>query len=151
MADTGRIERRVGYTTGTPSVSDNAPGVASGATTPEAYNQIVNDSSSFSVTLDSGNRNAIQWIAAKTHILIGTTGGEWRLSGHSNKPFTPTNYDLKPQTYHGSKDMQAMRVSDAIVFVNGPGRKLYKMEYNGVEENYAGFDLTVLAEHITAV
>jgi hypothetical protein len=44
-----------------------------------------------------------------------------------------------------------MRVSDAIVFVNGPGRKLYKLDYSGIDENYKAIDLTVLAEHITAV
>jgi hypothetical protein len=149
MAD--RIERREGFFGWVGGSPDSAPGVASGVLTPDAYNQMITDASSFSITLDSGTRNAIQWIAAKTHVLIGTTGGEWRMSGHSNKPFTPTNFDLKQQTFHGSKDLQSMRVSDAIVFVNGPGRKLYKLDYSGIDENYKAIDLTVLAEHITAV
>lgn len=135
---------------GPTTTTSDAPGVGGGAITPEAYNQITIDSSSFSLTIDSGNRNAIQWIAAKKHIVIGTTGGEWRLSGHSNKPFTPTNYDLKLQTNRGSKDMQAVLISDAIAFVNGVGRKLHKFDFDGIEEDYETPDLTVLAEHITA-
>ena len=126
----------------------NQPGV-SGTSTPGAYNQTITDASSFSITLDSGTRNAIQWIAAKRHIIIGTTGGEWRMSGHSNKPFTPTNFDLKQQTNRGSKDLQPVLLSDALAFVNSTGRKLYKVAYDGVDEDYKTPDLTVLAEHIT--
>lgn len=127
----------------------DAPGVGGGTTTPDAFNQIITDASSFSLILDSGNRNAIQWIAAKRHILIGTTGGEWRMSGHSSKPLTPSNYDLKQQTYRGSKNLQPIRISDALAFVNSTGRKLYKLDYNGVSEDYETPDLTVLAEHVT--
>ncbi len=131
-------------------ISTNQPGV-SGLTTPSAFNQIITDASSFSLTLDSGSRNAIQWLDAKKHVLIGTTGGEWRLSGHSNKPFTPSNYDLKRQTNTGSKDMQAIHLSDAVAFVNSTGRRLHKLKWDGVGEDYENPDLTILAEHITKV
>ncbi|HEG44012.1 MAG TPA: hypothetical protein ENH94_08190 [Phycisphaerales bacterium] len=127
----------------------SSPGVAGTATTPGAFNQLITDASSFSLTLDSGTRNAIQWIAAKKHILIGTTGGEWRMGGHSNKPFTPTNYDLKQQTNRGSKDLQAVLISDAMAFINETGRKLYKLRFDGISEDYETPDLTILAEHIS--
>lgn len=117
--------------------------------TPDAFNQLINDSSSFSVTLDSGKRNAIQWIAAKDRLLIGTTGSEWRMSGHSNKPMTPFNYDLKDQTVWGSKDMQPLILHEAVLFVDGVGKKLREMIWNGIEERYTAPDLLLLAEHIT--
>ena len=127
----------------------STPGVASTTATPSAFNQLITDSSSFSVTLDSGTRNAIQWIAAKKHILIGTTGGEWRMGGPSQRPLTPTNYELKQQTNRGSKDMQPVLISDAIAFVNVVGRKLHKLTFDGISEDYETPDLSVLAEHIT--
>ena len=130
-------------------LSDVLPGIGGGTSTPSAYNELITDASPFSLTLDSGTRNAIQWIAGKKHILIGTTGGEWRLSGQSKKPLTPTNYDLKPQTNRGSKDMQPILISDAIAFVNTVGRKLHKLTFDGVDEEYETPDLSVLAEHIT--
>jgi hypothetical protein len=45
--------------------------------------------------------------------------------------------------------MQPVRISDAIAFVNPTGRKLYKLDYNGVSEDYDTRDLSVLSEHIT--
>ena len=47
--------------------------------------------------------------------------------------------------------MQPVLLSDALAFVNGPGRRLYKIAYDGVKEDYDTPDLTVLAEHITRV
>jgi hypothetical protein len=110
---------------------------------------MINDASSFSVTIDSGTRNAIQWIAAKDRILIGTSGGEWRMSGHSNKPLTPTNYDIKPQTVWGSKDMQPLVLHEAVLFVDYVGKKLREMVWDGLDERYLSPDLLLLAEHLT--
>lgn len=132
---------------------DQQPGVGGtgggGTITPNAFNQIITDSSSFSFTIDSGSRNAIQWIAAKDRILIGTTGGEWRLSGHSNKPLTPSNKDIKIQTVWGSKDMQPLVLHEAVLFVDSVGKKLREMVWDGIRERYLSPDLLLLAEHIT--
>ncbi|MHA1962830.1 MAG: hypothetical protein ACW99U_21785, partial [Candidatus Thorarchaeota archaeon] len=133
---------------GSGSSSTSQPGV-SGSFTPDAFNQLIIDSSSFNVTIDSGTRNAIQWLAAKDRILIGTSGGEWRMSGHSNKPLTPPNYDLKPQTVWGSKDMQPLVLHEAVLFVDYVGKKLREMTWDGIDERYSSPDLLLLAEHLT--
>lgn len=142
-----RLNRRSG---GETISTTNVPGVESGVSTPDAYNQMQNDASSFSLTLDSGERSAIQWIAFDgRNILVGTTGGEWRAGGENGKPITPTKYLLKEVTNRGSKDLPPVRLSDAFAFVNGTGRKFYKVEYDGLQDDYKTIDLTVLAEHIT--
>ena len=139
------LGRMIGTDSGQPGTG------GAGSLTPDAFNQQIVDSSSFNVTLDSGSRNAIQWIAAKDRLLIGTSGGEWRFSGHSNKPFTPFNYDLKLQTVWGSKDMQPLVLHDAVLFVDFVGRKLREMSSVGdsFDVKYSSPDLLLLAEHIT--
>lgn len=140
-----RAERREGHT-----VNEDSPGVGSGTFTPDAFNQLITDSSAFSLTIDSGTRNAIQWIAAKDAILIGTTGGEWTLDGHTRtKPITPTSFSIRQHTNHGSADLQPVLLDDAFAFINYVGRKLYKLEYDGIDENYITPELSLLAEHIT--
>lgn len=133
-----------------------APGVGllgGGVYTPDAWNQLITDKSAFSITLDSGTRNAIQWITAKDRILIGTTGSEWRMSGHSNKPITPFSFDLEPQTVWGSKDMQPLVLHEAVLFVDYVGKKLRELVYTGTNVDASGRyiapDLLLLAEHIT--
>jgi hypothetical protein len=134
-----------------PIPSVEQPGVA-GTTSVGNYNQLVTDASAFSLTLDSGQRNAIQWIAAKDKILVGTSGGEWRISGQSDKALTPTCYDVKQQTIWGSKDMGPLVLHKAVLFVDVMAKKIRAMQPSGdsvYERRYVSPDLNVLAEHIT--
>lgn len=133
-------------TTSQPGVGNLAGG---GSLTPDAFNQLITEASSFSVTLNSGQRNAIQWIATKDRILIGTSGGEWRMEGHTSKPLTPANFDLKPQSVWGSKDMQPLVLHEAVLFVDFVGKKLREMIYDGNQERYTSPDVLKLAEHLT--
>ncbi|MHC4800177.1 MAG: M26 family metallopeptidase [Planctomycetota bacterium] len=127
------------------------PGV-SGTVAGDAYGQLVTDASAFSLTLDSQQRDAIQWIVATEDILAGTSASEWRISGRRGKVITAMNYDMGQQTIHGSKDMSPLLAGDAVCFVNYVGKKLHEMkvvtDLNWNNE-YIAPDLLVLAEHIT--
>src|SRR4030042_2389717 len=106
------------------------PGISSNTLTADAYEQYMTDSSSFSLTIDSGQRKAIQGIVAKDRILMGTTSGEWQMSGHgdrSDKPITPFSFNIKEQTKWGSKDMQPLVLHEAVLFVDYVGRKLRRL------------------------
>jgi len=126
------------------------PGVAQARLTPDSFNEYITDSSSFSLTLDSGTRNAIQWLAVKTHLLAGTSGGEWRIKGRGTDGITPFAYDVKPQTVWGSKDMQPLPLHENILFADRVGKKLRSLTYNGQTERYVSPDILALAEHMTA-
>jgi hypothetical protein len=118
----------------------------------DAYGQLVTDASPFSLTLDSQQRDAIQWIVATEDIVAGTAASEWRVSGRRGKAITAMNYDMGQQTIHGSKDMSPLLAGDAVCFVNYVGKKLHEMkvvtDLNWNNE-YIAPDLMVLAEHIT--
>lgn len=116
----------------------------------EHFYACTKDDSPFSITMSSDTRNAIQWISSLESILIGTSGGEWRLkSAAYDEPLTPTNFSLKQQTSYGSKAIQALPVNDAILFVDFVGRRVREASYSGNKDKYIATDLTALAEHIT--
>lgn len=106
------------------------------------------DDDSFSLTIASDRRNAIQWISALESLLLGTSGGEWRIgSTDFNQAITPSNFTFKEQTSYGSKAIQALPVGDVVLFVDTVGRKLREMVFNG--DKYIAPDLSALAEDIT--
>lgn len=116
----------------------------------EYFNEGTNDDDGFSITLASETRNAIQWVSGLEALIIGTTGGEWRLRSSSyDEPLTPTNFSCKRQTTYGCKDIQALTVNDIILFVDFVGRKVREISYNSEREKFIAPDLTALAEHIT--
>ena len=106
------------------------------------------DDDSFSLTIASDRRNAIQWITALESLLVGTSGGLWRIgSTDFNEPITPSNFTMKQQTSDGSKAIQALPVGDVVLYVDTVGRKVRETLFNG--DKYVTPDLTSLAEDIT--
>jgi hypothetical protein len=116
----------------------------------ENFTICIKDDASFSLTMSSDTRNAIQWISALEAIIVGTTGGEWRIRSTAyDEALTPTNFSFKQQTSHGSTDLQALPVHDSILFADRVARKVREATYNGDKDKYVAPDLTALAEHIT--
>jgi len=116
----------------------------------EYFSAGTNDDNSFALTISSETRNAIQWIGALEALVLGTSGGEWRIgTSADNEPLTPTNYTIKQQTNYGSKDLQALPVGDAILFTDFVGRRVREVAYSNNYYKYLANDLSALAEHIT--
>jgi hypothetical protein len=116
----------------------------------EDFEEGINDSDSFSLTMSSDNMNAIRWLSALDALLLGTIGGEWRIRATAiDEALTPTNFDERQQTSYGSKKLQPIPVGDAILFVDFVGRKIREMTFLDEKQKYVAPDLSALAEHIT--
>jgi len=108
------------------------------------------DSSMNHSLVGTGQQNRIRWILAKDILILGTIGGE-HLFGASkdDEALTPTNKRAKIQTTHGSEDIAALIVNQAILFVQRGGKKIREFLYNFESDSYKADDLTVFANHIT--
>jgi len=104
---------------------------------------------SYQFTLASRQLQEIRWLIALEDLLIGTGGGEWRMSaGGTSGAVTPTNVDLKMQSQWGSSYLRPVVIGNAILFVDGSKRVLRDLIFNLDVEGYAGNDLTLLANHL---
>ncbi|KKL62460.1 hypothetical protein LCGC14_2184960, partial [marine sediment metagenome] len=106
------------------------------------------DADSFAVDLTTTNK--VLWIEALESLIAGTGGDEWKVgSNNIDTPITPTNFTIRQQTDFGGKNIQAMKVNEAILFVDFVGRKLREMTYSDAKQKFVAPDLSSLAEHIT--
>lgn len=108
------------------------------------------DSDACIFTISSDEINPISYLASNRTMLIHTYGGELSMAGGQEKPITPTNVQIKPQTGYGSKIVRPLVVGKESIFVQRSGRKVRAMSYAFQIDGYQAPDLTVLAEHITA-
>jgi hypothetical protein len=116
----------------------------------ENHNRGTEDDAAIVFTLGGTELNAIQWMVSQTDLLIGTTGGEWRVSSRSTeKPLTPSTITARLQSSYGSEYIQAAVVDGVILFVQRKGRKIREMVYTYDQEKFVSADLTLLAEHVT--
>lgn len=109
---------------------------------------------SVAYTVDAAQQNQVRWLVGQETLLIGTSGGEWRLgSTDPSQSITPTN-PMRPriQTTYGSKELQAILLANAVLFVDQKGTKVRGAQYvfeQGESGGYDAPDYTFLAEHIT--
>ncbi len=107
------------------------------------------DDDAFSFEIASDEVNPIGHLVSTRTLVAHTYGGEFSLQGGVEKPITPTNVRIRPESSHGSKGVRPVKIGRESVFVQRAGRKVRSMGYRYDFDGYAAPDLAVLAEHIT--
>ena len=100
-------------------------------------------------TIAADKINPIQWMASLRYLVIGTSGGEWILTGGGQTAVTPTSIDVRLESNLGSESIQGIMVNNLLMYVQRGGRKLREMPYDFASDSYDARDLTLLSEHLT--
>lgn len=134
--------------------TDHDPQTIHGSRTGEPLDFTIgpNDDDAYSFTIDGNDSqvNLINHLASGRDLLALSYGGEYAMSGGTDKAITPTNVKVKLQSPHGSQQVRPVTISRETVFVQRGGRTLRSMGYSFQEDSYLAPDLTTLAEHVTA-
>lgn len=100
--------------------------------------------------LDVPTANTIRWVASLDALMVGTSGDEWRIRATTlDAALTPDDWEIKQQTARGCRNIQAIKVNEAILFVDFVGRKIREMTFSEDRQKFVSPDLTALAEDIT--
>lgn len=105
------------------------------------------DDDPYEFTLASGSIDAINWMASFGELLIGTGSAEYQMTG-GNDPITPSNVQVKAQSYWGSAQLPPLIIGNSILHVQKQGSHVRDLFYSLEKDGYAGNDLTVLAPHL---
>lgn len=114
------------------------------------YRVSAEDDGGLSFRVVSDAANGIQWMVSQESLIIGTTGSEYTIGTRENQSaLTPSGIAARRSTTYGSDLVQAVVVSDAVLFVSRPGRRIFEFVYTFEEDGYTSNDLTLLSEQIT--
>jgi hypothetical protein len=86
-------------------------------------------------------------MASFGELLIGTGSAEYQMTG-GNDPITPSNVQVKAQSYWGSAQLPPLIIGNSILHVQKQGSHVRDLFYSLEKDGYAGNDLTVLAPHL---
>lgn len=108
-----------------------------------------NSSDAMTVTL-SGQKNTIQWLVSDTNFLVaGTYGGVAFVgSGSTTEALTPGNIQARNGEDYGSSNIQALKFSNGIKYIQAKGERLYQTEYDDISLKYKNFNLSSLHDEI---
>lgn len=108
----------------------------------------VQDDDGLDFTIASDQVNAIGWMSPGRQLLLGTSGGEWSVT--SDGPVViPSDIDVKRESTNGSADIQPIRISSIVLFIQRAKRKLRELVFSFETDGFRAPDLTILADHIT--
>jgi hypothetical protein len=110
-----------------------------------------NDDDALNYTINTQDLNTITWLSSGKVLAIGTTNGEFTISGNQiSDAITPTNVKITPQTTYGSTAYaRPVRIAGSTLFIQKAGRKVREYTYNFETDAYVAPNLTLLSEHIT--
>jgi hypothetical protein len=107
------------------------------------------DGDAWSYTLYSDEYNKIISMVPGSVLHIFTAGSEWRLGGtDENSAPTPTDVEAKQETFHGSENIQAIKVGSSVAFIQDGGEKLRRVIYNFKDNAWNAPDISKYSEHL---
>lgn len=107
------------------------------------------DSDAYAYSMDDDQVSRIMHIASNKVLFALTDSTEFTVKGGVEKPVTPTNVRVDPETAYGSNNVRPVRIGKDIIFVEADGKKVRSIGYDASEEDFDADDITVLSEHIT--
>jgi len=110
----------------------------------------VNDDDAYMLTLAGLQLNMIQWMVSVTALIIGTSGGEWAVSGNTQGAIiTGTTVDAKQQSSFGSEHIAATEQQGQVLFIQRKALRFRQIQYQIDSNQYKATDLTAYASHLT--
>lgn len=117
---------------------------------PLDFERWTNDDDSFAFTIDSDESTAIRYINAAQELAVFTESAEYSMRGGVEKPITPTNVRVKPESNHGCAAVRPVQINRETLFVQRAGRKVRAFGYRYDFDGFSAPDISAIAEHITA-
>lgn len=136
-----------------PARTNNKPQTIFGSVTGSFENMNVRsplrEDDAYEFTINSQKMNEIRWLVPLDVLIIGTSGGEWRMtSGKNSNGITPTSVDVKPQSQWGVSHIQPIVAGSTILFVDASRRAVRDLMYSLEVDKYTGNNLALLAPHL---
>lgn len=103
-------------------------------------------------TIGEGMVDVIQWLLPGPLFLMGAEGSEIVCRSDAlDSPLTPTNFNLKIVTTHGSAPVPAVQIDQETLFVARSGSKVYNVAsdiYATVYSLYNATDISIIAPEV---
>lgn len=106
------------------------------------------DDDAISYTIASDEVNPIQYLNSGKDFLAFTFGPVFAIKGGVEKPITPTNISIKPQTKSGTAQVRPESVGTAVLFAQRGGKKLLSLTYQVMKDRYVDSNIGAFSEHI---
>jgi hypothetical protein len=111
------------------------------------YKGAIDNDTSVSFTLAANNSQAINWLASKGALIIGTSNAVFSAKGSSGS-ITASNVSVKKEADIPTAFTQVAETYNEIIFVESLGQRVYSVFYSFQLDGYDVQELTLLSDHL---
>lgn len=107
------------------------------------------DSGPINRTIGAGPVDVVNWILPLLRLVFGAQAAEIGAKSSSfDEILTPTNFNPKPVSTHGSSYVQAVKIDSNGLFVHRGGTRVFQLELSAESADYGSSDVTALAPEV---
>ncbi|MGI9491712.1 MAG: hypothetical protein ACR2QF_04845 [Geminicoccaceae bacterium] len=110
--------------------------------------QDTQDDDPIEATLDSDQEDSILWTLSRDRLLVGTSGGEYRVGGVGGAAVTPRNLDAKKVTSTRAGNIDPIFARSSVLFLSRGREKMHELVFDFNSDNFETPDLTKIADHM---
>ncbi len=111
--------------------------------------ETIGDAAAIIRQIGFGPIDTINWLLPLQRLLAGTEGNVITARSTSfDEPLTPTNFNMKDATTHGSDLVDAVKVDTYGAYVHRSKRRVMELNFNGQNASYTATDATVLVPEL---
>jgi hypothetical protein len=92
--------------------------------------------------------NPVRHLLDLNGLVIFTENSELIAAGDANGVLTPTDVNLRTQSYHGSGKLAPLVVDNTAIFVQARGSIVRDFQYSESVKGYSGRDLSIFSSHL---
>lgn len=112
------------------------------------YNNPVSASNPLSFFLSGRQVNAVKHMLDLNGLILFTEGSEVIAQGDVAGVLTPTDINLRTQSYHGIGDVPPLVIDNTAIFVQARGSIIRDFSFSDSIGGYSGGDLTIFSTHL---
>ena len=108
----------------------------------------VDDDDGIAYNLDSREVNPIAYLPSNRALMALTYGGEFTIFGGQEKPITPTNIQVNPQSTFGCALVRPILIGNQLFYIQRDGKVLRAASYQLESDAYISPDISKLSKHL---
>lgn len=119
-----------------------------GTETTMSYSLPIRDDDRVAFRIYAREANTIRHLVPLSQMLVLTSSTEWRVTSVNSDAITPSNVQVRPQSYVGASSAQPQVINNSVLYAAARGGHLQELGYSWQLNGYTTGDLCIRSAHL---
>jgi len=103
---------------------------------------------SITLAIKARDVNRIRHIVPITHLIMLTSGGEWKIAPQNSDILTPESASPRQETNEGASNVTPVITSSSVLYTQAGAGRVRELKYRWEQSGYQSSDISIMAPHL---